>query len=74
LLVNNTKAYEKAEVQICPFLTLALDKSKWSFSRPPFLFPGKSYQYPLNRRLVGPVKSMDFCRTEKLDPILPPVT
>jgi hypothetical protein len=58
------------QVQIHPFLTLGLDKGKWPFSSPPFLFPGNGPQYPLSRRLVGPVKNLDYRKTEKLDPIL----
>jgi hypothetical protein len=53
-------------LQIHLFLTLALDKGKWSSSRPPALFLGKGPQYQLNRRLGGPRKNLDFFRTENL--------
>jgi len=67
LHVKNTKAYKKkAEVQICTFLTLALDKGKRSFLWPPFLFIVKGPQYPLSRKLVAPVKNMDILEQKNL--------
>jgi len=43
------------EVQLRPFLLLAVDGGKWLTSRTGHFIPqGKSPQNPLNMRLVGP--------------------
>jgi len=47
---------EEEEVQIHPFLTLALDGSEWSAPRPKLTHhpQGKASMFQLNRRLGGP--------------------
>jgi hypothetical protein len=43
------------EVQLRPFVTLALDRGKWSASCPDRFTPGeRATPYPLNMRLGGP--------------------
>jgi hypothetical protein len=68
LITTPRKHIEGVEVKLHAFLISALDGDEWSTSRPGHFTPGETPQYPLDKRLGGPISGLDAVALLGIEP------